>query len=75
MMLTELAAESTLADGQNPDLGRRLLATAAMLLSAARSAFLIFNVGSSTVPVLAVALLACIAPDRTFFESGTAKKA
>ena len=60
-MLTGLAADSTLAGGQNPDLGRRLLATGAMLLSAACGAFLIFHVGISTVLALAVALLACIA--------------
>jgi hypothetical protein len=60
-MLTGLAAESTLAGGQNPGLVRRLLATAAMLLRAVSGAFLIFNVGSSTVLALTVALLACIA--------------
>lgn len=86
-MLAGLAADSTLAGGKNPDLGRRLLATAAMLLSAACGAFLTFHVGINTVLALTVALLASIAmsahrmsssptrgplsPYRTRFESLT----
>lgn len=57
LTLTGLAADSVLAGGQNPNPGRRLLATAAMFLGAAIGAFLIFHVGVSAVLALTLALL------------------
>ena len=43
--LTGLAADSTLAGGNNPRAGRRLLATGAMLLGAAVGALLVLRFG------------------------------
>lgn len=70
-MLTGLAADSTLAGGKNPDLGRRLLATAAMLAGAAGGAFLIFHIGVSAVLALALAMLASIAISAHRLSSST----
>jgi uncharacterized membrane protein YoaK (UPF0700 family) len=57
MTLTGLAADSTLAGGNNPRMGRRLLATGAMFLGAAIGAFLALNIGVAAVLGLAFALL------------------
>jgi uncharacterized membrane protein YoaK (UPF0700 family) len=57
LTLTGLAADSTLAGGKNPQPGRRLRATATMLLGAAVGAFLAFHVGVTAVLALALALL------------------
>src|SRR5712675_1522169 len=43
LTLTGLAADSTLAGGKSPRPGRRLVATASMLLGAAVGAFLLFH--------------------------------
>jgi uncharacterized membrane protein YoaK (UPF0700 family) len=61
LTLTGLAADSMLAGGKNPDIGRRLLATASMFLGAAVGAFLIFHVGIRAILALVLALLALIA--------------
>jgi uncharacterized membrane protein YoaK (UPF0700 family) len=63
MTLTGLAADSTLAGGNNPHPGRRLLATTVMFLGAALGALLVLHVGVVAVLALALALLAlsCIA--------------
>ena len=55
--LTGLAADSTLAGGNNPNPGRRLLATATMFLGAAVGALLVFHAGVAAVLALASALL------------------
>jgi uncharacterized membrane protein YoaK (UPF0700 family) len=57
LTLTGLAADSTLARGENPHPGRRLLATATMFLGAAVGAFLVFHIGVIAVLALALALL------------------
>jgi len=57
LTLTGLAADSTLAGGNNPRQGRRLLATCTMFLGAAIGAFLVFHVGISAVLLLTLALL------------------
>jgi uncharacterized membrane protein YoaK (UPF0700 family) len=58
MTLTALAADSTLAGGKTPRPGRRLLATATMLLGAAVGALLVVHAGVVAVLALALALLA-----------------
>jgi hypothetical protein len=57
VQLTGLAADSTLAGGKNPRPGRRLLATASMLLGAAVGATLLFHAGTAAVLALTLALL------------------
>jgi uncharacterized membrane protein YoaK (UPF0700 family) len=58
LTLTGLAADSTLAGGNNPRVGRRLLATGAMFLGAAVGAFLVLHIGVSAVLALTFTLLA-----------------
>jgi uncharacterized membrane protein YoaK (UPF0700 family) len=55
--LTGLAADSTLPDGRNPSLRRRLAATLIMFVGAAAGAFLIFHHGVNAALALALALL------------------
>ena len=57
LTVTGLAADSHLAGGTNPNIGRRLLATAATFIGAALGAFLIFHISVSAALALAVALL------------------
>src|SRR5882672_2593346 len=57
LTLTGIAADSTLAGGNNPNPRRRLAATAAMLLGAAVGAVLVFRAGISAALALALALL------------------
>ena len=58
LTLTGLAADSTPAGGNNPRVGRRLLATGAMFLGAAVGAFLVFHIGVGAVLALTFTLLA-----------------
>ena len=60
LTLTGLAADSSLGGGSNPNVGRRLAATAAMCLGAAVGAALLFHSGVSAVLVAAAALLVLI---------------
>src|SRR5262249_35795221 len=53
LTLTGLSADSKLAGGANPNVGRRLLATAAMLIGATVGTLLIFHVGTSAALALA----------------------
>jgi len=55
--ITGLAADSHFAGGANPNIGRRLLATAAMFLGALIGALLIFHVSVSAALAVAVVLL------------------
>jgi len=55
--VTGLAADSHFAGGANPNIGRRLLATAAMFLGALIGALLIFHVSVSAALAVAVVLL------------------
>jgi uncharacterized membrane protein YoaK (UPF0700 family) len=57
LTFTGLAADSHFAGGTNPNVGRRLIATAAMFLGAALGAVLIFHLGVSAALAVAVALL------------------
>ena len=57
LTVTALAADSHFAGGTNPNIGRRLIATAAMFIGAALGAVLIFRVGVSGALAVAVALL------------------
>jgi len=57
LTLTGLAADSALAGGQNPNPGRRLVATIAMFVGAAVGAVIVFEVGVSAVLALAMLLL------------------
>lgn len=57
LTLTGLAADSSLAGGTNPRVGRRVLATAAMLLGAAVGALLVLQVGAAAVLALTFTLL------------------
>jgi len=52
-----LAADSNFVGGTNPNIGRRLVAIAAMFIGAALGAVLIFHVGVSAALAVAVALL------------------
>jgi len=61
LTLTGIAADSTLAGGSNPHPGRRIVATATMLLGAAVGALLVLNVGVSAVLALVFVLLALTA--------------
>ena len=55
--ITGLAAESHFAGGANPNIGRRLVAIAAMFVGAALGAALVFGIGVSAALALATALL------------------
>jgi len=57
LTLTGLSADSKLAGGNSPNAGRRLLATAAMLIGATLGALLIFHVALSAALALAFVLL------------------
>ena len=57
LTFTGLAADSHFAGGTNPNVGRRLLATAAMFIGASLGAVLILHVGVSAALAVAVALL------------------
>ena len=57
LTFTGLAADSNFAGGTNPNVGRRLIATAAMLIGASLGAVLIFHASVSAALAVAVALL------------------
>jgi len=57
LTFTGLAADSNFAGGTNPNIGRRLIATAAMFIGASLGAVLIFHVSVSAALAVAVALL------------------
>jgi len=57
LTLTGLAADSGLAGGTNPRLGRRTIATASMFLGAAIGALVLLRIGTGAVLALALALL------------------
>jgi len=57
LTLTGLAADSKLAGGTGPRVGRRLLATGAMFLGAAIGAFLVLRAGVGAVLLLVLTLL------------------
>jgi len=64
LTLTGIAADSTLAGGSNPRLGRRVVATVTLLVGAGVGAYLVLTVGVSAVLALVFALLAltgCVA--------------
>jgi uncharacterized membrane protein YoaK (UPF0700 family) len=61
LTLTGLAADSTLAGGKSPAVGRRLAATVTMFAGAAIGAILIFKIGTSAVLALALVLLVATA--------------
>ena len=54
LTFTGLAADSHFAGGTNPNIGRRLLAIAAMFIGASLGAVLIFRVGVSAALAVAV---------------------
>ena len=57
LTVTGLAADSHFAGGTNPNIGRRLVATAAMFIGALLGAVLIFHVSVSAALAVAMALL------------------
>ena len=57
LTFTGLAADSHFAGGANPNIGRRLVAIAAMFLGASLGAALVFRIGVSAALAIAVALL------------------
>jgi len=57
MTMTGIAADSSLAGGKNPRLGRRLTAVASLLAGAAAGAFLVLHVRPLAALVLATVLL------------------
>jgi uncharacterized membrane protein YoaK (UPF0700 family) len=57
LTLTGVAAESGLAGGTNPRLGRRTIATVSMFLGAAIGALVLLRIGTSAVLALSLALL------------------
>jgi len=57
LTLTGIAADSKLAGGSGPRIGRRLLATGAMFLGAAVGAFLVLRAGVGAVLLLVLTLL------------------
>lgn len=73
LTLTGLAADSTLAGGNNPRPGRRLLAAVTMFLGAAVGAFLVFHVDVIAVLALTLVLLMLngIAAYRVWSSSAT----
>ena len=72
LTFTGLAADSHLAGGTNPNIGRRLFATAAMFIGAALGAVLIFHVSVSAALAVAVALLLINAMAGYHLSSSTA---
>jgi uncharacterized membrane protein YoaK (UPF0700 family) len=70
--VTGLAADSHFAGGANPNIGRRLLATAAMFMGALIGALLIFHVSVSAALAVAVALLSINAMAGYYLSSSTA---
>jgi hypothetical protein len=67
-----LAADSHFAIGTNPNIGRRLIATAAMFIGASLGAVLIFHAGVSAALAVAVALLSINAVAGYHLSSSTA---
>ena len=57
LTLTGFAADSGLAGGTNPRLGRRTIATASMFLGAAIGALVLLRIGTGAVLAIALALL------------------
>jgi uncharacterized membrane protein YoaK (UPF0700 family) len=72
LTFTGIAADSHFAGGTNPNIGRRLIATAAMFLGAALGAVLIFHVSVSAALAVAVALLLINAIAGYYLSSSTA---
>jgi uncharacterized membrane protein YoaK (UPF0700 family) len=57
LTLTGIAADSTLAGGKNPRMGRRVMATVTMFLGAAVGTLLVLHVGVAAALALALAML------------------
>jgi uncharacterized membrane protein YoaK (UPF0700 family) len=72
MTITGLAADSQFAGGANPNIGRRLLAIAALFIGASVGALLVFHVGVSAALAVAVTLLLIIAMAGYRLSSSTA---
>ncbi len=72
LTFTGLAADSHFAGGTNPNIGRRLIATAAMFIGASLGAVLIFHVSVSAALAVAVALLLINATAGYHLSSSTA---
>ena len=72
LTFTGLAADSHFAGGTNPNIGRRLIATAAMFVGASLGAVLIFHVSVSAALAVAVALLLINAMAGYHLSSSTA---
>jgi uncharacterized membrane protein YoaK (UPF0700 family) len=72
LTLTGIAAESALAGGSSPRVGRRMVATAAMFAGAAIGALLMLRVGRGAVLALALALLLVALAATAPFRSATA---
>jgi uncharacterized membrane protein YoaK (UPF0700 family) len=72
LTFTGLAADSRFAGGTNPNIGRRLIATAAMFVGALVGAVLIFRVSVSAALAVAVVLLVLNAIAGYRFSSSTA---
>jgi len=72
LTFTGLAADSHFAGGTNPNIGRRLIATAAMFIGALLGAVLIVHVSVSAALAVAVALLAINAMAGYRLSSSTA---
>ena len=72
LTFTGLAADSRFAGGTNPNIGRRLIATAAMFIGALLGAVLIFHVSVSAALAVAVALLLINAMAGYYLSSSTA---
>ncbi|HEU5259575.1 MAG TPA: YoaK family protein [Vicinamibacterales bacterium] len=72
LTFTGLAADSHFAGGANPNIGRRLVAIAAMFIGASLGAALVFRIGVSAVLAVAVALLLINAVAGYWLSSSTA---
>src|SRR4029077_8652759 len=72
LTFTGLAADSNFAGGANPNIGRRLIATAAMFIGALLGAVLILHVSVSAALAVAVALLLINAMAGYHLSSSTA---
>ena len=72
LTFTGLAADSHFAGGANPNIGRRLIATAAMFVGALVGAVLIFSASVSAALAVAVVLLVLNAMAGYRFSSSTA---
>ncbi len=72
LTFTGLAADSQFAGGTNPNIGRRLIATAAMFIGASLGAVLILRVSVSAALAVAVALLLINAMAGYHLSSSTA---